>query len=116
MPGVSLIPADVLLFYWLIDYGWQLSQIKRVNQTIATQEILDHMGVGTCPVIYLTIGSPCIGITPTDNRLVGWQIFGRWQYIQLQDMLYTVTIHICELLAMRIGTLTCQLLSIPCVW
>ena len=70
------------------------------------------MGVGTCLVIYLAIGGPSIGITPTDHCLVSGQIFGRWQHFQIQCVDNTIATQ-DVLYYMSVNLLHIALLTIP---
>jgi hypothetical protein len=88
IPWIRFAMANSLLLYWESYNIWQYGELKGVDQAIATQRVLNHMGISLALVAVLTI--PWIRAAIADSLLLYREVLYIWQYGEVQLMIYAV--------------------------
>ena len=82
VPLIRVTMTDRVILCWECDSLWKNGQIQRINQTIATQHILQRMGIGSCCAIGLTV--PLIRVTIADDMVICWERHRGWENGQMK--------------------------------
>ena len=89
IPWIRAAIADSLLLYREVLYIWQYGELKGADQAIATQRVLNHMGISLALVASLTI--PWIRAAMADSLLLYREVLYIWQYNELQFIHNAIT-------------------------